>query len=99
MATVIEKAKEKFAGVFGASDTAQKEPINTPEQQKLVDMAKNDYSYYKSERQRYESKWREEQRFYRGDHWHGLRPPEVSKQRPNSVDNVAWSQVESITSK
>lgn len=99
MAAIIEKAKEAFAGVFGSSDTAEKEPINTPEQQKLVDMAFNDYQYFKSERQRHEPIWRQEQRFYRGDHWHGLRPEEVSKQRPNSVDNIAWSQVESITAK
>lgn len=99
MATIIDKAKEAFAGVFGTSDTAEKEPINTPEQQKIVDMVLNDYPYYKSERQRHEPIWRQEQRFYRGDHWHGLRPEEVSKQRPNSVDNIAWSQIESITSK
>src|SRR5690348_17685105 len=35
----------------------------------------------------------------KGDHWYGLRPPEVSQQRPNSVDNVVWSQIESIVSK
>lgn len=99
MATVLEKAKEALAGVFGSSDTAEKEPINTPEQQKLVEMALNDYPYFKSERQRYEPTWRQEQRFYRGDHWYGLRPAEVSQQRPNSVDNIAWSQIESITSK
>lgn len=99
MASIIDKTKEVFAGVFGTSDTAEEEPINTPEQQNLVDMASNDYQYYKSDRQPYEPVWREEQRFYRGDHWYGLRPPEVSQQRPNSVDNIAWSQVESITAK
>ena len=99
MASIIEKAKEKFAGVFGSDEQAQNEPINTPEQQKLVDMALNDYQYFKAERQKYEPIWRQEQRFYRGDHWHGLRPESVSQMRPNSVDNVAWSQVESITSK
>ncbi|WP_099518517.1 hypothetical protein [Paenibacillus sp. BIHB 4019] len=99
MAAIIDKAKEKFAGIFGASDTAEKEPINTPEQQKLVGMAVNDYQYFKSERQRHEPIWRQEQRFYRGDHWFGLRPEEVTKRRPNSVDNIAWSQVESITAK
>jgi hypothetical protein len=99
VAAIIDKAKEAFAGVFGSSDKADKEPINTPEQQNLVDMAINDYQYFKSERQRHEPIWRQEQRFYRGDHWHGLRPPEVSQQRPNSVDNVAWSQIESITAK
>ena len=99
MAAIIDKAKEKFSGIFGASDTAEKEPINTPEQQMLVNMALNDYQYFKSERQRHEPVWRQEQRFYRGDHWFGLRPPEVSQQRPNSVDNVAWSQIESITAK
>ncbi|WP_138752768.1 hypothetical protein [Paenibacillus sinopodophylli] len=97
--SVIDKAKEAFAGVFGSSDTAEKEPINTPEQQKLVDMSYNDYQYFKSDRQRVEPMWREEQRFYSGDHWYGLRPPEVSQMRPNSVDNIAWSQIESITAK
>jgi len=96
---VMDKVKEAFAGVFGSDESAQQEPINTPEQQKLVDMALNDYNYFKSERQKYEPIWRQEQRFYRGDHWHGLRPESVSKMRPNSVDNVAWSQIESITSK
>jgi len=99
VAAILEKAKEAFAGVFGGSDTAEKEPINTPEQQKLVDMVLNDYQYFKAERQKYESIWRQEQRFYRGDHWHGLRPEEVSKLRPNSVDNLCWSYIESITSK
>jgi hypothetical protein len=99
VASIIDKAKEAFSGVFGTSETAEKEPINTPEQQKLVDMALNDYPYYKSERQRHEPAWREEGRFYSGNQWFGLRPPEVSQQRPNSVDNIAWSQIESITAK
>ncbi|WP_214629997.1 hypothetical protein [Paenibacillus agaridevorans] len=96
---VVQTIKERFAGVFGVDENSQKQPINTPEQQKLVDMAYNDYQYFKSERQQYEPTWRQEQRFYKGDHWHGLRPDEVTKMRPNSVDNIAWSQIESITSK
>lgn len=99
MATVLEKAKEKFAGVFGPDDKTNREPINTPEQQKLVDMALNDYQYFKSERQRYEDIWKQEQRFYVGDHWYGLRPPEVSQMRPNSVDNIAWSKIEAVTAR
>lgn len=97
--SIASKIADKFAGVFGGSNETEKEPINTPEQQKLVTMARNDYSHFRSERQRYEPIWREEQRFYDGDHWYGLRPAEASKYRPNSVDNVAWSQVESVTAK
>lgn len=96
---LLEKAKEKLAGVFGSDGEEVKEPINTPEQQKIVAMAKNDYEHFKAERQRHEAIWKQEQRFYKGDHWYGLRPDDVSQQRPNSVDNVAFSQIESITSK
>lgn len=96
---ILDTVKEKIAGVFGSDGQEVKEPINTPEQQKIVDMALNDYQYFKSERQRHESIWKQEQRFYKGDHWYGLRPDDVSQQRPNSVDNVAFSQIESITSK
>lgn len=99
MAAVLDKIKDRFSGVFGNDDGKDKEPINTPEQQRLVTMALNDYTFFKAQRQQIEATWRAEQRFYRGDHWYGLRPDEVSQQRPNSVDNIAWSQVESITSK
>ena len=101
MSALLDKAKEKFAGVFGASNTPDKEPINTPEQQRLVEMGLNDYSFYKSDRQRYESTWREEQRFWEGGEkqWYGLRSPDAIKMRPTNVDNIAWSQIESVTAK
>jgi hypothetical protein len=86
-------------GIFSGDDKPQQEQINTPEQEKIVQMVMNDYPTFKTARQRYEGIWRQEQRFYKGDHWFGLRPEEVSKMRPNSVDNVAWSQIEAIVSK
>jgi hypothetical protein len=43
--------------------------------------------------------WQEEMRFYQGDHWYGLRSPNVMRLRPNSVDNIAWAQIESIIGK
>lgn len=90
---------EKLKGIFQGEDKPEKEPINTPTQQKIVQMVQSDYSVFKEARQAIEPIWQEEQRFYMGDHWHGLRPPSVSRLRPNSVDNVAWSQIEAIVSK
>lgn len=90
---------DAIKGIFTGDDKTQEASPNTPEQQKLYDMAWQDYQYFKAARQKQESIWQQEQRIYLGDHWYGLRPPEVSKLRPNSVDNVAWSQIESIVSK
>lgn|GEM_PF-6960672 len=90
---------DKIKGIFTGEDSSQQEPINTPEQQKLVSMVMQDYAVFKEARQPIEPIWRQEQRFYMGDHWHGLRPESVSKLRPNSVDNIAWSQIENIVSK
>lgn len=73
---------------------------NTPEEQKIVDMANGDYQVFKEKRQDIEDIWREEERFYEGGRrqWEGLRSEVTMKNRPNSVDNVAWSQIESIVS-
>lgn len=92
---------DKITGVFANKDDGakEKEPINDPEQQKLYDVVYEDYQVFKSQRQTIEETWRKEQRFYTGDHWYGLRPPEVSQMRPNDVENVAWSQIESIVAK
>lgn len=99
MAKVLDKARNLIEGIFTGDETVIKSPINTPEQQKIVDMVIQDYQYFKAQRQKIEGVWKQEQRFYKGDHWHGLRPPEVSKMRPNSIDNVAWSQIESMVAK
>jgi hypothetical protein len=100
VSTVLEKAKNKFAGIFGTEeDKPSVEPINTPEQQQIVAMVQRDFDEFKSSRQSIEADWQEEQRFYMGDHWHGLRTEAVSRKRPNSVDNIIYSQVESIVGK
>lgn len=90
---------DTIKGIFNYEDEPNQEPINTPEQQKLYDMVWQDYQYFKEQRQTQEEIWKKEQRFYKGDHWYGLRPDSVSRIRPNSVDNVAWSQIESVVSK
>ncbi|TQR97318.1 hypothetical protein [Paenibacillus ottowii] len=99
MASVLEKAKDKFAGIFGTDESKKQsnEPINTPQQQKLVAMVQRDFEEFKSTRQSIEKHWRQEQQFYMGDHWKGLRPE--SALRPNSKDNIIGSQVESIVGK
>lgn len=92
---------DKITGVFANKDDGEKQTKNpnNDEQQKLYDMVMQDYQVFKSNRQTIEDTWRKEQRFYVGDHWYGLRPPEVSQMRPNDVENVAWSQIESIVAK
>ncbi|WDM22641.1 hypothetical protein [Paenibacillus polymyxa] len=99
MASVLEKAKDKFAGIFGTDESKKQsnEPINTPQQQKLVAMVQRDFEEFKSTRQSIEKHWQQEQRFYMGDHWKGLRPEHLI--RPNSIDNIVYSQVESIVGK
>lgn len=100
MSTVLEKAKSKFAGIFGVEeDKPSVEPINTPQQQQIVGMVQVDFDEARSARQSVEGHWEEEQRFYMGDHWRGLRSEAVSRKRPNSVDNIIYSQVESIVGK
>lgn len=90
---------ETFKGIF-SGDTEQKPPIaiNTPEQQALYDMAWQDYQIFKSKRQEIEDTWRMEDRFYEGGikQWEGLRSQSTMRTRPNSVDNLSGSQIESI---
>jgi len=91
---------DKIKGIFtNQSDVEVNKNINDDKQQEIFDMVYGDYQYFKGPRQAQEDWWRKEQRFYNGDHWYGLRPAEVSQQRPNSVDNVYWSQIESIVSR
>lgn len=90
---------DKIKGIFTGDSGSQNSNPNTPEQQKMYDMVMNDFEVFQAARQSIEPIWRQEQRFYMGDHWHGLRPESVSRLRPNSVDNIAWSQVEAIVAK
>lgn len=94
--TLIDKVK----GIFSISSD-QDQPVNpnTPEQQRIVDEVLSDFEVFKQPRQRMDDIWRQEQRFYMGDHWYGLRTEAVSKLRPDAVENVAFSQVESIVGK
>lgn len=91
---------DKLKGIFTGEETEDNpKQINTPEHQTLYDNIMQDYDVFKSARQNIEPMWQEEQRFYDGDHWYGLRSNETSKRRPNSVDNVTWAQCESIIGK
>ncbi|KZS48116.1 hypothetical protein AWU65_20385 [Paenibacillus glucanolyticus] len=91
---------DKVNGIFGGSsgDDQTVNP-NTPEQQSIVDEVMTDFEVFKEPRQKMDSIWRQEQRFYMGDHWYGLRTEAVSKLRPDAVENVAFSQIESIVGK
>ncbi|OKP81633.1 hypothetical protein A3842_11180 [Paenibacillus sp. P3E] len=92
---------DKIKSIFGMEGTEKpdKEPINTPQQQKLFEVVHNDYQTFKENRQIIEDQWRLEQRFYRGDHWYGLRPDHITNLRPSNVDNIAWAQTEAILGK
>jgi len=97
METVTDKLQTIFTGNDGNDPYA--EFVNTDEQQVLYDNVMRDYTVFKSARQMVEPLWQQEQRFYMGDHWFGLRSNEVSRMRPNSVDNISWAQIESIVGK
>jgi hypothetical protein len=93
----------EVTGIF-VDNPADKQPKdsnpNTPEQQKLVDMVNGDYTVFKAQRQDIEDTWRTEDRFYEGGkkQWQGLRSEATMKTRPNSTDNIAFSQIEGIVS-
>lgn len=98
--TLLDKVKDKLSGVMGNSDAKpEKEPINTPEQQKLYAMVDSDYQVFKENRQSMEEQWRLEARIYRGEHWEGLRSDQAIKMRPSNVDNIAGAQIDSILGK
>ncbi|MBA9088635.1 hypothetical protein FHR92_005153 [Fontibacillus solani] len=91
---------EKIKGIFTAdTDRHASTNPNTPEQQHIWDTVYQDYQIFKSARQPMESIWQQEQRFYMGDHWRGLRSEAVSKLRPDAVENITFSQIESIVGK
>jgi hypothetical protein len=97
MAKVLDKIKGIFGEVSGEKQDSTNP--NTPEQQQMWDTVNEDYQVFKAARQPVERHWRKEQRFYMGDHWHGLRTEAVSKRRPDAVENVAFSQIEAIVGK
>lgn len=91
---------QKVRGIFtDETDRQASVSPNTPEQQHIWDTVNQDYQIFKSARQPMESIWRQEQRFYMGDHWRGLRSETVSKLRPDAVENITFSQIESIVGK
>lgn len=92
---------DKIKGIFTESSDRQEDSTNpnTPEQQHIWDTVYQDYQIYKSARQPMEAIWQQEQRFYMGDHWRGLRSEAVSKLRPDAVENITFSQIESIVGK
>ncbi len=95
-------AKEKINGIFTNTKEpeADKQNPNTPDQQEIYDTVMGDYEVFKAKRQDIEDTWRTEDRFYEGGkrQWEGLRSEATMKSRPNSVDNIAFSQVESVVS-
>jgi hypothetical protein len=93
------KVKKLIEGIFGMDDSETKEPINTPEQQKIVDMVMQDFDVFKENRQQMDEQWRKEGRFYKGDQWHGLRPDHINNLRPSNVDNIFGAQIDSIVGK
>lgn len=91
---------QRVRGIFTEdTDRQASTSPNTPEQQQIWDTVNQDYQIFKSARQTMESIWRQEQRFYMGDHWRGLRTEAVSKLRPDAVENITFSQIESIVGK
>lgn len=94
--------KDKITGIFTNVDEpkSEKQNPNTPEQQQIYDMVIGDYEVFKAKRQDIEDTWRTEDRFYEGGkrQWEGLRSEATMKSRPNSVDNIAFSQIESVVS-
>jgi hypothetical protein len=93
---------DKIKGIFidSPADKETKANLNTPEQQKLVDVVMGDYPAFREGRQDIEDTWRTEDRMYEGGkkQWEGLRSEATMKNRPNSSDNIAFSQIESIVS-
>lgn len=93
---------DRIKGIFADSpaDKETKANINTPEEQKLVTIVQNDFTVFRESRQEIEDTWRTEDRMYEGGkrQWEGLRSEATMKNRPNSADNIAFSQIESIVS-
>lgn len=98
--TLLERVKDKLTGVFDIPpDKKDKEPINTPEQQKMWTLVDQDWQVFREHKQAFDEQCRLERRMYAGDQWHGLRPKKAIEQRPSNVDNIAGSQIDAILGK
>lgn len=94
---------DKVEGIFVDAEPGKESNNsnpNTPEQQEIVTTVQGDYQIFKADRQAIEDTWREEERIYEGGkrQWEGLRSAATMKNRPNSTDNIAFSQIEGIVS-
>lgn len=92
---------EKIKGIFSSDSEGEKEKAsnpNTEEEQKIVDVVMGDFPTFRENRQEIQDTWRAEERMYEGGkkQWEGLRSEATMKNRPNSADNIAGSQIDSI---
>jgi hypothetical protein len=92
---------EKIKGIFSSDSEGDKEKgsnPNTDEEQKIVNMVMGDFPTFRENRQEIQDTWRAEERMYEGGkkQWEGLRSEATMKNRPNSADNIAGSQIDSI---
>lgn len=106
MAKMMDKVAEVYGvakGIFNNTEPPNPEhdEINTPEEDALVQMAKNDYQVFKEKRSGMDEVWRKEQNMYVGDHWKGLRPPDNGPypERMEYVGNYAGSQIDSLVAR
>jgi hypothetical protein len=100
--SILTKAAQKAQGIFYKTEPEDQrltQDPNTEEQQRLVDMALGDWEVFKPPREQMHDRWAEEQRFYNGDHWFGLRTDAETRMRPNAKENIFFSQIESIVGK
>lgn len=98
--SLLERTKDKIVGIFdNAPDKPQKEPINTPVQQKLLTMVDEDWQVFKEYKQDFDEQCKLEKQIYAGDHWKGLRTDTAIKNRPSNVDNIAGAQIDAILGK
>lgn len=98
--SLLTKAMDKLQGVFDTQDAKNnKEPINTPVQQKLLTVVTQDWQVYREHKQSFDEQCELENQIYAGDHWKGLRPDNAIKKRPSNVDNIAGAQIDSILGK
>jgi hypothetical protein len=93
-----EKLGTIFSGDDGASGSGLPE-LNSPDEDTLLRNIMQDYTVFRAARQMQQPIWQEEQRYYMGDHWFGIRSRESSRMSPDAVDNIAWSQIESMVGK
>lgn len=99
--SIIERTKDKVRGIFydDKPDKRQDEETNTPKQQKLYNMVMGDFEVFRADRQKYEGFWEQEENFYAGEHWKGLRSGDAANLRPNAKDNLVFAYAEAICGK